>query len=256
MYHSVTEQPEFRVELFPAIDLRGGNCVRLEQGEADRQTIYDADPLEVATSFERDGARWIHIVDLDAAFGEGSNRSLILQIARSTGAKVQTGGGLRSEADLEEVLEGTSVDRAVIGTAAIERPELVEWAIGRWGAERIAIGLDARGRSPALRGWREDSGTDLFEIAERLTQRGARTFIYTDIARDGMFSGPNVETSSELAARSGAEVIISGGVGRPDDLDTIRVAADRQPGIAGVIVGKAIYENRVTVPEAIRRLTG
>jgi phosphoribosylformimino-5-aminoimidazole carboxamide ribotide isomerase len=244
------------LDLFPAIDLRGGRCVRLEQGEADRATVYDADPIEVAASYARAGASWVHVVDLDAAFGEGSNRALVREIAARSGIRVQTGGGLRSEADLADVLDGGGAFRAVIGTAAIENPDLVARAIRRWGADRIAVGLDARGTRPAVRGWREESAEDLFQIAARLAGLGVRTFIYTDISRDGMFSGPNVATSGELADRSGAEVIVSGGVGIPDHIDEVRMGAAAHPGIAGVIVGKAIYEGRVSVTEALTRLRG
>jgi phosphoribosylformimino-5-aminoimidazole carboxamide ribotide isomerase len=251
----VTDVARREIVLYPAIDLRGGRCVRLEQGEAERETIYDHDPLRVAADFARDGVEWIHVVDLDAAFGEGSNRGTIVEVARECGVRVQTGGGIRSEADLEEVLQG-SVARAVIGTAAIERPDLVGAAVRRWGPERIAVGLDARGRTPAVRGWREESGEDLFDLASRLTELGVTTFVYTDISRDGMFSGPNVEMAGELAASTGAEVIVSGGVGRPRDLDAVREAGEANPGIAGVIVGKAIYEGRITVADAVRRLRG
>lgn len=247
--------PPQPLDLFPAIDLRGGRCVRLEQGEADRATVYDADPREVAAEYARAGAAWIHVVDLDAAFGEGSNRALIREIAASSGVQVQTGGGLRRDADVDEVLDG-GVTRAVIGTAAIENPRIVARAIERWGADRIAVGLDARGTRPAIRGWREDSTEDLFQIAARLAGLGVSTLIYTDISRDGMFSGPNVATSGELADRSGARVIVSGGVGVPAHLDEVREASAVHPGIAGVIVGKAIYEGRVTVEEGLARLRG
>jgi phosphoribosylformimino-5-aminoimidazole carboxamide ribotide isomerase len=243
------------ITLFPAIDLRGGRCVRLEQGAADRETVYDADPLRTAEEFVQEGAEWVHVVDLDAAFGTGSNRDLIAKLAASVSARIQTGGGIRSDEDLEAVLGG-SVTRAVIGTAAIEDPDLVVRAIDRWGPDRIAIGLDARGNRPALRGWREESGEDLFEIGVGLADRGVRTIIYTDISRDGMLTGPNIETSGELADRTGAEVIVSGGVGQADDLDAIRSASEIHPGLVGVIVGKAIYEGRIEVSEALRRLRG
>jgi phosphoribosylformimino-5-aminoimidazole carboxamide ribotide isomerase len=208
----------------------------------------------VAARFAGAGSGWIHVVDLDAAFGEGSNRSLILELAGGVGARVQTGGGIRSEGDLEAVLEGP-VARAVIGTAAIENPDLVRRAVERWGPDRIAVGLDARGTRPAVRGWREETAEDLFALGTKLADLGARTFIYTDISRDGMFSGPNIEMSVELAARTGAEVIVSGGVGGPSDLDRVaREGIGR--GIAGVIVGKAIYEGRIDVEDAVRRLRG
>jgi phosphoribosylformimino-5-aminoimidazole carboxamide ribotide isomerase len=240
--------------LFPAIDLRRGRCVRLEQGAADRETLYATDPSQVAADFAARGAEWVHVVDLDAAFGEGSNRELIRRLAEATPLKVQTGGGLRTEADLEEVLEGP-VRRAVIGTAAVENPALVARAVERWGADRIAVGLDARGRVPAVRGWTEGSGADLFDLGRSLASLGVRTLIYTDIDRDGMLVGPNLETAAELAERSGAEVVISGGVGRTEDLGLIAAAA-ADSAIAGVIVGKAIYEGRVDVTEALRLLRG
>jgi phosphoribosylformimino-5-aminoimidazole carboxamide ribotide isomerase len=209
--------------------------------------------MRVAEDFARRGAEWIHIVDLDAAFGEGSNRPIIAQIAREFPLNVQTGGGLRTEADLEEVL-ASSVERAVIGTAAIEKPELVEWAVGKWGAERVAVGLDARGNRPAIRGWREETGQDLFTIASSLVELGVRTIIYTDIDRDGMFTGPNLTMSAELAVRSGAEVIVSGGIATIGDIEAIAAAARTTPAIVGAIVGKAIYERRFEVEDALARL--
>lgn len=243
------------VVLLPAIDLRHGRCVRLEKGEADRETVYDTDPFQVAERFAAEGAEWLHVVDLDAAFGDGSNREIIRELAERTSLRVQTGGGLRSEEDLERVLGG-AVERAVIGTAAVENPALVERAVVRWGADRIAVGLDARGRRPAVRGWREESGLDLYDLGRELAQRGARTVIYTDIERDGMLTGPNLDGSLALAEETGLQVIVSGGVSRPEDVEAVGRAAREGGGIAGVIVGKAIYEGRVTVSEALRRLRG
>ena len=243
------------VTLYPAIDLRRGRCVRLEQGAPDRETEYDTDPFRVAADFVRQGAEWIHVVDLDAAFGEGTNRELIAELARATPARIQTGGGLRSEADIDEVLGGP-VSRIVIGTAAIENPDLVREAIERWGPSRVAVGIDARGRTPAVRGWQESSGTDIFEVATGLVDAGVETFIYTDISRDGMFSGPNLEMSIELGKRTGSRIIVSGGVGSTEDIEAVRVAGAEGNGIAGVIVGKAIYEGRIVVEDAIRQLAG
>ncbi|HEU4561396.1 MAG TPA: 1-(5-phosphoribosyl)-5-[(5-phosphoribosylamino)methylideneamino]imidazole-4-carboxamide isomerase [Longimicrobium sp.] len=238
--------------VYPAIDLRRGRCVRLEKGEADRETVYGDDPIAVARTFAEAGAEWIHVVDLDAAFGDGSNRALIRSIVASTALRVQTGGGLRTEDDLAEVLEAGAA-RAVIGTAAIENPELVRRAVERWGADRVAVGLDARGRRPAARGWTEESGVDLFDLGARMVEMGARTIIHTDIERDGMLQGPNVELSSALADASGAEVIVSGGAGSGADVQT---AARAGRGIVGIIVGKAIYEGRVDLAEAIRGARG
>jgi phosphoribosylformimino-5-aminoimidazole carboxamide ribotide isomerase len=237
--------------LYPAIDLRRGRCVRLEKGEASRETVYGDDPLAVARSFADAGAEWVHVVDLDAAFGAGSNRALIRELVAATPLKVQTGGGLRSEADLEEVLE-TGAARAVIGTAAIENPELVRRAVERWGAERIAVGLDARGRRPAARGWTEESGTDLFDLAASMAAFGVRTIIHTDIERDGMMGGPNLELSAALAEASGAEVIVSGGMAGMDDVEAAADAAGR--GVAGAIIGKALYEGRIGLIEAVHRV--
>jgi phosphoribosylformimino-5-aminoimidazole carboxamide ribonucleotide (ProFAR) isomerase len=168
---------------------------------------------------------------------------------------VQSGGGLRSEADLEEVF-AAGVARAVIGTAAVENPELVRRAVERFGAERIAVGLDARGRSPATRGWTEESGADLFDLGRSLVELGARTIVYTDIERDGMMMGPNLDVSAELAAHSGAEVIVSGGIRGVDDVAAVAERARGGAGLAGVIVGKAIYEGRLDVADALRRIAG
>lgn len=248
---SDSEVGRARFTLYPAIDLRRGRCVRLEKGEAARETVYGEDPIAVARQFAEAGARWVHVVDLDAAFGDGSNRALIRELAAAVPLRVQTGGGLRSEADLEEVLE-SGVARAVIGTAALENPELVRRAVERWGADRIAVGLDARGRKPAARGWTEESGADLFDVARTLVNAGVRTIIYTDIDRDGMLAGPNLVMSSALAGFSGAEVIVSGGVS--DIQDVADALAERKSGarVTGIIMGKAIYEGRLDLAEAVR----
>jgi phosphoribosylformimino-5-aminoimidazole carboxamide ribotide isomerase len=249
----VSDPRSRRVDLFPAIDLRRGRCVRLEKGDAERETAYGDDPLAVAEGFAAAGARWVHVVDLDAAFGDGSNRVLIREVAAASGLRVQTGGGLRSEADLEEVF-AAGVARAVIGTAAVENPELVRRAVERFGAERIAVGLDARGRRPATRGWTEESGADLFDLGRSLADLGARTIVYTDIERDGMMTGPNLDASAELAAHTGADVIVSGGIRGADDVAAVAQAARGGAGLAGVIAGKAIYEGRLDVAEGLRRI--
>lgn len=246
--------PSARVSLFPAIDLHGGRCVRLERGEAERQTTYGSDPVAVARGFAESGAAWVHVVDLDAAFGEGSNRALIRELAAAVPLRVQTGGGLRTEADLEEVF-GAGVARAVIGTAALENPGLVRRAVERWGAERIAVGLDARGRRPAVRGWREESAADLFEVGRSLAELGVRTLIHTDIERDGMLHGPNLPLSAELAERTGAEVVVSGGMRGLEDVEAVAAAARDGARISGVIVGKALYEGRLEVADAVRALS-
>lgn len=233
--------------LFPAIDLRHGRCVRLLEGDAAHETVYGDDPVAVASGFAAAGARWVHVVDLDAAFGDGSNRDLVAAIAAHGGLKTQTGGGLRTEADVAAVLDAGAA-RAVIGTAAIEDPALVRRCVERWGAERIVVGLDARGRRPAIRGWREEAGADLFDLAAALVDAGVRTLIYTDIERDGTMAGPNLAMATRLARRTGAEVILSGGVASLADL----AAAAAEQSLSGAILGRALYEGRVELAEALR----
>jgi phosphoribosylformimino-5-aminoimidazole carboxamide ribotide isomerase len=239
--------------LYPAIDLRRGRCVRLEKGEAGRETVYAADPHAQVQTYADAGAAWVHIVDLDAAFGDGSNRALIRSLAESSPIRVQTGGGLRTEEDLAEVLD-SGVARAVIGTAAVEKPELARRAVERWGTERIAVGLDARGRRPAVRGWTEESTRDLFDLGRSLADLGVRTLIHTDIDRDGTFAGPNVELSAGLADASGCDVIISGGMRGVEDVEAVAAAARAGKGIAGAVIGKAIYEGRIDLADALRRV--
>jgi phosphoribosylformimino-5-aminoimidazole carboxamide ribotide isomerase len=239
--------------LYPAIDLRRGRCVRLEKGEAQRETVYAADPHAQVRAYADAGAAWVHVVDLDAAFGDGSNRALIRSLAASSPIRVQTGGGLRTEDDLAEMLD-SGVARAVIGTAAIEKPDLVRRAVRRWGAERIAVGLDARGRRPAVRGWTEETATDLFDLGRSLADLGVRTLVHTDIDRDGTFAGPNVDLSAELADASGCRVIVSGGMRGVEDVEAVAAAARAGRGIAGVIIGKAIYEGRIDLADALRRV--
>jgi phosphoribosylformimino-5-aminoimidazole carboxamide ribotide isomerase len=238
------------IELYPAIDLRGGRCVRLRQGEADRETRYPVAPPEVAAAYAEAGARWIHVVDLDAAFGTGSNREVVAGIARTSPLRVQTGGGLRSLADLEAVLGG-GVHRAVLGTAAVRSPELVADAVARWGADRIAVGLDAREGEVAVRGWTEGSGRSVLEVGRDMRDAGVATLIYTDIARDGMGTGPDVEGSLQLHRETGLEVIVSGGIGTAEHLRAVR---DAGPGIGGVIVGRALYEGDLDVEAALAAL--
>lgn len=239
--------------LYPAIDLRRGRCVRLEQGLADRETAYAGDPFEVARAFVEAGASWIHVVDLDGAFGDGNQRELVRRLAGAVPARLQTGGGLRTDADIAEVLEAGAA-RAVIGTAALEKPGFARRAVEAFGAGRIAVGLDARGRVPAARGWTEEHGGDLFDVARRLADDGVRTFIYTDISRDGMLTGPNLEVSAALAEAAGADVIVSGGVSGMEDVLAIRDAHRAGARLAGAITGKAIYEGRLSLADAVLAL--
>lgn len=239
--------------LVPAIDLRRGRCLRTEQTSAG-ESLSETDPFRVAEEFARAGAEWVHIVDLDAAFGEGSNRALVAELARAVPLRIQLGGGLRCEADLQEVLEGP-VERVVVGTAAVERPELAGWAVGRWGAGRIAVGLDARGREPVARCSGDETDADIVDLARVFAAQGVRTLIYTDVDRDGKLAGPNLDLAAELAASTGAEVVISGGVGGAADLEALAAAAREHAGIIGAIVSRSVYESHLGLSRALRLAT-
>jgi phosphoribosylformimino-5-aminoimidazole carboxamide ribotide isomerase len=233
------------VELYPAVDVQGGRVVRLRQGAADQATAYAEDPLAVAQGFARDGARWVHFVDLDRAFARGDNRELARRFLAGAAIPVQVGGGLRTEEAIEEML-GWGATRVVIGTKAATDPALVDRLLARYGPERLAIGIDAKQGQVAVRGWTEVFDLSALELAERVRAQGARTVIYTDVARDGMLTGPDIAGAGALAAR-GLDVIASGGVASLEDLRSVRAA-----GLAGAIVGRALYEGRFTLVEALR----
>lgn len=237
------------MELFPAIDIRAGRVVRLAQGQAGRETRYHDDPVAQAEQFISAGARWIHVVDLDRAFGTGDNLSRIQAIASRSGTtvRIQVGGGLRSLAALSAVLD-LGVARAVLGTAAVTDPALVPSAVKLAGSERLAIGLDAREGKVAIRGWVETSDLLVEDVCRRVLAEGARTVVYTDVARDGMLTGPDIEGAKQLAGL-GASVIASGGVSTLDDLRAVRAA-----GLAGAIVGRAIYEGKFAVEQALEAI--
>ena len=237
--------------LYPAIDIRGGKCVRLIQGDYNQETVYNDSPLEAALAWAEQGGKWIHLVDLDGAkAGEPVNHQLIGDIARSVKVPVQTGGGLRTVENVERLLS-LGVSRVIIGTAAIEDRPFVEEVLRRFG-EQVAIGIDARNGYVATRGWLETSEVKAEELAVQLAELGAKTFIFTDISRDGLMQGPNVEAIVRLAQVSGQSVIASGGVSRYEDLDALAAHADK--GVAGAIIGKALYTGSIELAEAHRRL--
>lgn len=241
-------------ELYPAIDLRGGRAVRLLKGDYAAETVYSDDPVAVARSFEAAGARWIHVVDLDAArSGEAGNLEFVAAIARSVGCDVETGGGVRSVEAAERLIDA-GVARVVIGTAAVERPELVTELAGRYPG-RVAVGLDARGRQVAVKGWTETTGADLVDLAKRFEGEGVAALIVTEIGRDGTMAGPDLDQLQAVLEATGIDVVASGGVGTLDDIRAL-AALRAGPGrsLAGIIVGRAIYEGRFTVEEAIRCL--
>lgn len=236
------------MDLFPAIDLCGGRCVRLVEGDFAQETVYGDDPVAVARSFADAGARWIHVVDLDAArSGDPVNRPVVAAVAAAVGpgVSVQTGGGVRSVADADELL-GAGVARVVIGTAAVEDPGLVGRVAERWPG-RVAVGLDHRGGEVRLRGWTEGAGRQVEELVPAAVASGASAVVVTDISRDGRLSGPDIEGLAALVAATGAPVIASGGVSSIADVRAL-AAID---GLAGVIAGKAIYEGRLEIAEAL-----
>jgi len=236
--------------IYPAIDLRGGRVVRLKQGDLARMTAYSDDPAETARRWLTAGANWLHVVNLDGAFGEvdAANRSAleaILVIARSFGARVQFGGGMRSLDAVGQVLD-LGVSRAVLGTIAIEQPEIVANALTRFGAKRIAVGIDAREGMVRVRGWKDGSEITAQELALQMRDFGLATVIFTDIARDGLGSGLNIPATRELAEASKLDVIASGGV---HTLEDVRAARDAK--LAGVVIGRALYEGTINLSEAL-----
>lgn len=233
--------------IYPAIDIRGGKCVRLIQGDYAQETVYNESPLAAALDWAGQGGKWIHLVDLDGAkAGQPVNHEIIGEIARNVKVPVQTGGGLRRVEDVELLLK-LGVSRVIIGTAAIEDRPFVEQVLKSYG-EQVAIGIDARNGYVATRGWLETSQVKAEELAVELAELGARTFIFTDISRDGMMQGPNVEAIVELARVSGQSVIASGGVSRYEDLE--RLSAYASQGVSGAIVGKALYTGSIVLAEA------
>jgi 1-(5-phosphoribosyl)-5-[(5-phosphoribosylamino)methylideneamino] imidazole-4-carboxamide isomerase/N-(5'phosphoribosyl)anthranilate isomerase len=234
-----------RLELLPAIDVKDGRAVRLVQGELARESSYGL-PVEVARDFVAQGAEWIHLVDLDAAFGIGSNFELIQEVIKSVDIKIELSGGIRDEQSLLRALS-TGCTRVNLGTAAIENPDWTAKVIAEYGP-RIAVGLDVRGHTLAARGWTREGG-DLFEMIEILDAAGCERYIVTDVAKDGTLTGPNFELLKEVCAVTRAPVIASGGISVLQDLNDLRALTNI--GIEGAIVGKAIYSGSFTLPEAL-----
>ena len=238
--------------VYPAIDLRVGKVVRLCQGDPARQTVYGDDPATVARQWLAAGAHWLHVVNLDGAFGDRDNRNqaalgAILAVVNAQGgeASVQFGGGLRSLEAVERVIS-LGVGRAILGTAAIEAPEMVEAAIARFGGEKVGVGIDARDNRVRVRGWAQETGVDPATLGKSLYQLGVRTVVYTNIARDGVGRGVDVEATQRLAEATGLHVIASGGLASLEDVRRVKAA-----GLPGVIVGRALYEGQIDLKEAL-----
>ena len=234
--------------VYPAIDIRGGRCVRLVEGDFDRETVFDDDPA-AAARWAKAGAAWVHVVDLDGAKnGRPENIEAIRAIRDRVTVKLQLGGGFRTAGDVEAAL-ATGIDRVVTGSAAVSNPDLVRDLVARHG-QRIAVGLDARDGMLATDGWLNQSDVPAVQLAHRLAEMGVVTIIFTDIRRDGTLAGPNLDALREMTRRTGVGVIASGGVGTIDD-----VAAISETGAAGAIIGRALYDGRIDLAAAIS-LTG
>ncbi|MEP6571104.1 MAG: 1-(5-phosphoribosyl)-5-[(5-phosphoribosylamino)methylideneamino]imidazole-4-carboxamide isomerase [Gemmatimonadota bacterium] len=234
------------MDILPAIDIRRGHVVRLSQGEAARSTAYETDPVAQAERFAADGAAWLHVVDLDRAFGDGENSVLIRRIAEAVGAtvRIEVSGGIRSAESARSALR-LPIARVVIGTAAVTAPGLVAPIVREFGKARVAVGLDARAGKLAIRGWIETSDELVSDVARRVIDAGVETIIYTDVTRDGMLTGPDIDGAVQLQAL-GARVIASGGISGAADVRAVRAA-----GLSGVIIGRALYEGRLTLAEAL-----
>ncbi len=236
------------MDLYPAIDLRDGRCVRLYQGDYDAETVYGDDPVAQARLFADAGAPWVHVVDLDAArTGEPRNRHHVAAVARAIPVPVQTGGGVRDEAAADALLEA-GVARVVLGTAALEDPALVRRLAAR---APVAVGLDARGRDVAVRGWEEGSGRDLLDVARSYEDAGVAALVVTEIGRDGTLEGPDLDGLAAVLEAVEVAVIASGGVGSLDDLRVLAALDVGGRRLSGAIVGRAIYEGAFTVAEAL-----
>ncbi len=231
--------------IYPAIDMRGGNCVRLLQGDYDKETIYGDSPFDMARAFAANGAEWIHMVDLDGAKdGKRVNDRFVIEAAKELNVNVQIGGGIRSEADILHYLEN-GITRVIIGSIAVSNPEFAIEMIQKYG-KQIVVGIDAKNGYVATHGWLNTSEVKAVELSKRFAEMGAETFIFTDIATDGTLSGPNIAAVCEMAEVTGKNVIASGGVSSLADLRALNAE-----GVRGAIVGKALYENRFTLREAL-----
>ncbi|OIK16386.1 1-(5-phosphoribosyl)-5-[(5-phosphoribosylamino)methylideneamino]imidazole-4-carboxamide isomerase [Bacillus sp. MUM 116] len=236
------------ITIYPAIDMRGGKCVRLLQGDYDKETIYGDSPFSMAQQFAADGADWIHMVDLDGAKdGKRVNDRFVLEAAKQLSVNIQIGGGIRSEEDIVHYLEN-GVNRVIIGSIAVSNPDFAIEMINKY-QERIVIGIDAKDGYVATHGWLDTSKIKAVDLGKRFADAGAETFIFTDIATDGTLAGPNIAAVCEMANVTGKNVIASGGVSSLADLSALKAISHQRVG--GAIVGKALYEKRFTLKEAL-----
>jgi len=238
------------LEILPAIDVKEGVAIRLVQGELDKQSKY-GDPIEIATQFVASGASWIHLVDLDAAFGLGNNFEVLASVIKSVDIKIELSGGIRDDESLNRALS-TGCTRINLGTAALEQPEWTESVIKKHG-DKIAVGLDVRGRQLSARGWTK-SGGDLFEAITRLDKVGCARYVLTDITRDGTLTGPNLELLKEVTSYSKTPIVASGGISSLSDVKTLTQLTN--DGVEGVIIGKALYAGAFTLAQVLATAKG
>ena len=235
------------MHIFPAIDIKNGQCVRLKQGKFEDVTVYSNDPLAMAERFLQAGATHLHVVDLDGArMGNGYNKEVIKALVEQYPLKVQTGGGIRTMRDVEEKLS-MGVDRVILGTVAVSNPEIVKEAVKIYG-EKIAVGIDALNGRVAVQGWEKVSDVSALDLCFQMKEFGVKTIIYTDISKDGMMVGPNIESTKEIIDATGLQVIASGGISSMVDLERAQKA-----GAYGAIIGKAIYQGNLSLGDVIRR---
>jgi len=236
------------MEILPAIDLKNNKCVRLLQGDFDRETVYSDNPVEVAKSFVEAGASWLHIVDLDGAYsGERHHTKIIEEIISTTDLKVEIGGGIRTIEDIK-IYISAGASRVILGTAAHEKPDFIREAVKQFG-EKIAVGIDAREGKVSIKGWTEQTGTSVLEFTKDVAQSGVKTIIYTDIAVDGMLTGPDLKTLKALLEKTELNIIASGGVASLKHIEQLLELSPRQP--IGCIIGKAIYTGAINLEKAI-----
>ena len=242
------------IQVYPAIDMKGGKCVRLYQGDYEQETVYGDSPFEMAKKFADEGATWIHLVDLDGAKdGEKIHANEVIRIAKELPVRVQIGGGIRSKEDVSYYLTN-GVTRVIIGSLAISQPELVAELLEEFGGDRIVIGLDAKDGMVATHGWLETSTQSAIEVGQYFASKGAKHVIFTDIATDGTLQGPNLAANKELAEATGLSIIVSGGISSLEDLGEV-AKLSKETTVGGVITGKALYNNRFTLKEALQEVT-
>ena len=238
--------------LIPAIDLRNGFCVRLLQGESDKETVYSNDPAAMAVTFEEAGAKRLHLVDLDGAFqGEGANISSIRSILKNVSIPVQIGGGLRTEEDIDRML-ALGVSAVIVGTMAVKHPDVLEKLLKKYTDEQIILGIDARNRKVSIEGWKESTEIQDVKFALRWKNSGIKRVVFTDISRDGMLSGPNLAALREMAENTGLKIVASGGISSMDDLEQLKTLEPN--GVDQAISGKAIYEGKIDLKRVFKCL--